>query len=156
MRKLLEAVALIALLALLCITGGALYGPHALPGRIPTHFDPSGDPDAWGTPRMFLLLPLIATGLYALITAVSRRPAVFNYPTRITPQNRGFLQEIALNMIAFLKAEVLILFALIQHFSIQTARLQQNVLPPYLMLTALILIFTTIALHITAMRRSAR
>jgi uncharacterized membrane protein len=155
MRKLLELLSLASLVTMLYLTGAALYGPHSLPSRIAVHFALSGEPDAWGSPRMLLLLPLIATGLYALITAVSRRPAVFNYPARMTPQNRRFLQEIALNMIAFLKFEVITLFTLIQYFSIQTARLQQNVLPPFLMLTALIIIFATMGLHIAAMRRAA-
>jgi uncharacterized membrane protein len=155
MRKLLEILSLVSLVTLLYLTGAALYGPHALPSRIPVHFSATGDPDAWGVPRMLLLLPIIATGLYALITLVSRRPAVFNYPARMTPQNRRFLQEIALNMIAFLKFEVISLFALIQYFSIQTARLQQNALPPHLMAIALILIFATMGLHIAAMRRTA-
>ena len=156
MRKLLELLALASLVTLLYLTGAALFGPHALPSRIAVHIGPTGEPDSWGTPRMLLLLPLIAIGLYALITAVSRRPAVFNYPARITPQNRRFLQEIALNMIAFLKFEVITLFTLIQYFSIQAAHLQQNVLPPFLMLTALVIIFATMGLHIAAMRRTAR
>ena len=84
----------------------------------------------------------------------SRNPAVFNYPVRVTPKNRPRLQELALNMIAFLKAETVMLFALIQYQTIDSARNLQSSLPQSLMLTGIAVIFSTIALHIIAMRRA--
>jgi len=155
MRKYLEAISLTALAILLWITWAALYGPRALTGPIPTHFDLAGHPNAYGPPQMLLILPAVALVLYLLITVVSRNPAVFNYPVRATPQNRQRLQELALNMIAFLKAETVILFALIQYQTIDSARNLQSTLPQSLMLIGIAVIFSTIALHIIAMRRAA-
>jgi len=155
MRKYLEAISLTALALLLWITWAALYGPHALTGPIPTHFDLAGRPNAYGQPQMLLVLPAVALVLYLLITVVSRNPAVFNYPVRVTPKNRPRLQELALNMIAFLKAETVMLFALIQYQTIDSARNLQGNLPQSLMLTGIAVIFSTIALHIIAMRRAA-
>ena len=155
MRKYLEAISLTALALLLWITWAALYGPHALTGPIPTHFDLAGRPNAYGQPQMLLVLPAVALVLYLLITVVSRNPAVFNYPVRVTPKNRPRLQELALNMIAFLKAETVMLFALIQYQTIDSARNLQSNLPQSLMLTGIAVIFSTIALHIIAMRRAA-
>jgi uncharacterized membrane protein len=154
MRKYLEAISLTALAILLWITWAALYGPRALTGPIPTHFDLAGHPNAYGPPQMLLVLPAVALVLYLLITVVSRNPAVFNYPVRVTPQNRQRLQELALNMIAFLKAETVILFALIQYQTIESARNLQSNLQQSLMLTGIAVIFSTIALHIIAMRRA--
>lgn len=155
MRKLLEALALIVLLANLALTADALIGPHALPGRIPTHFDIAGQPNAWGNPRMLLLLPLISLALYVMMTFLSRRPASFNYPAPVTAQNRNRLHRLAVDMLAWLKAEVITLFALIQFFSIRTVRVQENVLPAWLMPAGLVLLFATIFWHIRAMRRAA-
>ncbi len=155
MRKYLEAISLTALAILLWITWAALYGPRALSGPIPTHFDLAGRPNAYGPPQMLLVLPAVALVLYLLITVVSRNPAVFNYPVRVTPKNRPRLQELALNMIAFLKAETVMLFALIQYQTIDSARNLQSNLPQSLMLTGIAVIFSTIALHIIAMRRAA-
>ena len=155
MRRLLEAVALLALLASLTLTADALFGPHALPGRIPTHFDIAGEADAWGNPRMLLLLPLISLGLYAMMTFLSRRPASFNYPAPVTAQNRARMHQLATGMLAWLKAEVLVLFALIQFFAIRTARVAANVLPRWLMPVGLVLIFAAVLWHIRAMRRAA-
>ena len=155
MRKYLEAISLTALAILLWFTWAALYGLHALIGPIATHFDLAGHPNAYGPPQMLLVLPAVALVLYLLITVVSRNPAVFNYPVRVTPQNRQRLQELALNMIAFLKAETVMLFALIQYQSIDSARNLHSNLPQSLMLTGIAVIFSTIALHILAMRRAA-
>jgi uncharacterized membrane protein len=155
MRKLLEAATLLILLANLALTTDALVGPHALPGRIPTHFDITGQPNTWGNPRMLLLLPLISLALYLMMTLLSRRPASFNYPAPITAQNRTRMHRLAVAMLAWLKAEVILLFALIQFFAIRTSRIQENLLPPWLMPVGLVLIFATIFWHIRAMRNAA-
>jgi uncharacterized membrane protein len=155
MRKLLELLSAAILATLLWITYAALYGSNRLTSRIPTHFGPDGQPNAWGEPKMLLLLPLLAIGIYTLMTVVSRFPNAFNYPVRVTPLNRNRLQKIALTMIASLKAETLLLFLSIQYFSIQTAHLQSNSLPPSLMPAGLVVVFATIAIHIAAMRRAA-
>jgi multisubunit Na+/H+ antiporter MnhC subunit len=155
MRKYLEAVSLTALAILLWITWAALYGPRALAGPIPTHFDLTGQPNAYGPLQMLLILPAIAIALYLLITVVGRNPSVFNYPVRVTPKNRRRLQDLALSMIAFLKAETVILFTLIQYQTIDSARNLHSRLPQSLMITGIAVIFSTIALYILAMRRSA-
>lgn len=155
MRKLLETLALVALLANLALTADALLGPHALPSRIPTHFTVTGEANAWGTPRMLLLLPLISLALYGLMTLLARRPASFNYPAPVTAQNRNRLHRLAVEMLAWLKAEVVTLFSLIQFFAIRTARTAENVLPAWLMPVGLVLVFGTVFWYIRAMRRAA-
>jgi len=155
MRILLQAISLAALALLLWITWSALYGPNHLTGRIPTHFGLDGTPNAWGDPKMLLMLPAVAVFLYLLMTVAGRFPGAFNYPVRVTAQNRPRLQRIALNMIAWLTAETVSLFAILQYFIVQAVRTQQNALPPALMLMAIVVIFFTMAMHIAAMRRSA-
>ena len=155
MRKLLHILSLAALATLLWITYAALYGPNRLTGRIPTHFGLDGQPNAWGEPKMLLMLPAVAAFLYIVMTVAGRFPNAFNYPVRVTPINRPRLERIALNMIAWLTAETVSLFAILQYFIVQAVRTQQNALPPALMLIAIAVIFLTMALHISAMRRAA-
>ena len=155
MRKLLQAISLIALAALLWITYDALYGASRLTGPIPTHFGIDGQPNAWGDPKMLLMLPGVGIFLYLTMTLVSFFPSSFNYPVRVTPRNRERLQSIALNMIAALKAETLLLLALLQYFTIQGVRTGHNGLPPALMITAIVLVFLTMTAHIVAIRRAA-
>jgi uncharacterized membrane protein len=155
-RKILEAIALIALLGLWAMTAYAFYGPHGLPDRIATHFDLSGRPNAWGGPHMLLVLPCIATVLYTLMSLVSRFPARFNSPYRVTSATRPRMEAITLNMIAWLKAETLCLFGWIQHASIRSATEAQNALSPLFVPVMLVVVFATIAAHFMAMRRAAR
>ena len=155
MRKLLEAIALIALLFNLGFTAYALWGPNALPARIPTHFDLTGQADGFGTPRMLLLLPLIAIFLYVFISLVSRRPAAFNYPARITAQNRNRLYALAMQMIAAIKAETALLFAILQFSILHAFRSAHFTLPPIVVPAGVGIILLTTFGHIFAMRRSA-
>jgi hypothetical protein len=155
MRKLLQILSLTALAILAWITYSALYGPNPLTGRIPTHFGLDGAPNAWGDPKMLLMLPAMAAFLYALMTFAGRFPHAFNYPVRVTAQNRPRLQNIALNMIAFLTLETVSLFAALQYFIVQGVRSGRSALPPALMIVAIVLIFFTMAIHIAAMRRAA-
>ena len=156
MRKVLETIALLALAVQLWITYRALSGPERLPARIPTHFDAAGNPNGWGTPTMLLLLPAVAVFIYLLFTVVTRFPSAFNYPVRVTTQNRSQLQALALDMIAWLKVELVCLFTWIQWATIEGARHPRQGLPGLLMPIALVAVFATIAWHIVAMFRAAQ
>ena len=156
MRKVLAALSLIAFGVLFWVTGRALYGPERLPDKIPTHFDFAGHPNAWGSPATLLLLPAVAIVLYAGISLVARFPSAFNYPVRVTPQNRPRLEALAIAMIAWLKTELIWLFAWIQWSTIAAARGRQSGLTPALMPVSILAIFGTIGWHFVAMRRAAK
>jgi hypothetical protein len=156
MRKALEAVSLIALAVLAFITIRAFYGPARLPDHIPTHFNAAGQPDAYGSSAMLLVFPIIATVIYLLMTLVSRFPAAFNFPVRVTPLNRQRLEELALSMIAWLKAEVVVFFALIENGAIGAARHPDQRLSPLLMPLLLACVFSTCIIHIVAMFKAGR
>jgi uncharacterized membrane protein len=154
MRRTLEGLSLCALVDIGWTTWRAFHGPVALPDKIPTHFDAAGQPNGWGSPTMLLLLPCVAVFLYGTITLVSQFPSAFNYPVRVTAKNRDRLQQIALNMMAWIKAELCCLFAVIQIYTVEAARNQRGGLSPALMPISLVVIFGTIAAHIVAMRRA--
>lgn len=156
MRKALEIVGLCALALLAWITARALYGPAHLPEQIPTHFGINGNPDAWGSSRMLLVLPVVAVAIYLLMSVVSRYPSAFNFPVRVTPANRGRLEAIALDMIAWLKAELACLFAGLQVFVVRAAVHPERGFPAALMPVALVAIFATIGWHAAMIFRAAR
>lgn len=157
MRKTME-VAGIVMLAVLCwITFAALNGPEPLPLRIPTHFDISGRPNAWGSPQMLWLLPLIGTGLYALMTVLgSIRFRSFNLPVRVTEANLPFIQDQTAVMVAWIKFEVLGLFVYIQRTIIQGAREGEFHLEPMMIPVFLVVIFATVGWYLSAIIRGAR
>ncbi|HEX4756798.1 MAG TPA: DUF1648 domain-containing protein [Terracidiphilus sp.] len=156
MRKLLEAITLLALGVQISFTILALFGSNRLPERIPIHFDAAGNPNGWGSPAMLLILPAVAVTIYLLFTVVSQFPSAFNYPVRVTVANRLRLQSLALNMIEWIKAEVVVLFAWMQWATIQLARHPQHGLPASMMPVALVAVFATVTSHIVAMFKIAK
>jgi uncharacterized membrane protein len=156
MRRLLELVSLAALAVMLAVTILAFYGPAPLPPRIPTHFNLAGHPDGWGSPHMLMALPLIAAAIYILMTLVARYPEAFNYPVRVTTQNRQRLQDLALGMIAWLKAEVVSFIAWVQVSAIRAARHPDQGFSAALMPMLLVAVFATIIVYIAAMFRAGR
>ena len=165
MRKVLEMVSLAVLAAMLMAAVLALFGPTRLPDRIPTHFDLLGRPDRWGPSRILLVFPSIAAAVYLLMTWVSRYPAAFNFPVRSMPRSgpsrsgsrsRGRLEELTLNMIAWLKTEVVCLFAWIQWTAIRGAYRPDGGVSPLLLPVLLGVVLATIFGHVTAIFRAAR
>lgn len=73
-----DALALAILLAMSAAT--ALAWPHA-PAEVPTHWGIDGEPDAWGSPFVgLMLLPLVTAGTWALMLFLPRfDPGRANY-----------------------------------------------------------------------------
>jgi uncharacterized membrane protein len=156
MRKILEPLALLFLLIVWGVTAYAMAGPNPLPARIPTHFNAAGQPNGWGPPAMLWMMPAVATGIYFLMSLVARYPSSFNFPMRVHPSARRQLEAIALNMLSWLKVEVMGLFAWIQYKTIQFARDGRGALSALFMPSVLVVVFGTIAWHIAAIRRAGR
>lgn len=156
MRKTFEVIAVAAITVLCGMTWLALEGPNPLSGRIPTHFNAAGEPNAWGPPGTLWLLPVVAMGLYLLISLVALFPAAFNFPLRVTPGNRARLEALTLQMISCLKAELSGLFLTIQWSIIASARNGHASLPPVIVPLFLIAVFGNIGWHMAAVFRAAR
>ena len=142
--------------AMLFLALRAVFGSAQLPQQIPTHFGVDGQADAFGSRWSLLSLPIVAVALYSLMTVVARRPSAFNYPVRVTPANRSRLQSLALDMIAWLKVEVVCVLAWIERITIVAARSGQGSMSPLFMPIALVAIFGTVIWYFVAMRRAAR
>jgi uncharacterized membrane protein len=156
MRRIPEILSVAALAAIFAVAALALYGPERLPARIPTHFNAAGQPDGWGSPHTLLLFPAIGAALYLLMTWVARHPAAFNFPVRVTPRNRQRLESLALAMIAWLKTEVLCVFAWVEWGAIRAARHLEQGFFPRLMPILIALVFATIIGHVVAIFHVAR
>jgi hypothetical protein len=94
---------------------------HDLPSRVPVHFGLTGHPDGFGSKIILLLLPATAVLLYLALTAVARYPAYFNLPVPVTDLNRQTLRRLAIEMLGWLKAEVMCILAWLTFAAISTA-----------------------------------
>ena len=155
MRKWLEGIALLALGLQISVTVRALFGFDQLPKRIPIHFDAIGHPDGWGSPAMLLVLPAVSIILYLLFTVVTQFPGAFNYPVKVTALNRQRLQGLALDMMAWLKVEIVGLLLWMQWATVATAR-EPNLHVPAMTPVALVIVFATVLFFIVTMFRAGR
>jgi uncharacterized membrane protein len=155
MRKWLEGIALLALGLTISVTVLALAGPAPLPERIPIHFDVMGRPNAWGSPAMILLLPGVTIFIYLLFTVVTRFPGAFNYPVKVTSLNRQRLQNLALDLMAWLKAEVVSLLTWMQWVTIEVARHPEKHMPA-MTVAAFVVVFATVTFYMVQMFKSGR
>jgi uncharacterized membrane protein len=105
------ALEILAAWGLLGMIGLATFYYGQLPEQIPTHFGPSGQPDAFGSKNSLWMLPIIGTAIFALMTFLNRRPDWFNYPAKITAENAERQYTMGVRLIRFLKATVMLLFA---------------------------------------------
>lgn len=154
MKKLLESGAVIAWMVLVYLVVEALYGANKLPTRVPMHFGADGKPNGWGSPQSLWILPIAGTIVGLMITIISRYPGAFSYPVRVTRENQARLEALALEMIAWMRLEVLCLFAWIEWATIESARKEMLALPPVAMLLAIAVVFGTIVIYIFRMLRA--
>ena len=98
----------------------------------------------------------MAVSLYLVMTLVAQFPSAFNYPVRVTAENRARLQALALSMITFIKVEMVCLFAGIQWSIVDGVRQQRFTLSPALVPLSIVVIFGTVGWHIVAIFRAAR
>lgn len=113
-----EGVALSGVGLALAITA---HGLAVLPPELPTHFDASGQPDAWGGRMGFAVIAVVAVVSYGMMTAIARAPHAFNYIVEITRDNAAAQYRIARTGLAWVKALTSLMFAWLQWRTMQTA-----------------------------------
>lgn len=125
-----------------------------LPERIPVHFGVSGDPDAWGSRKMLLLLPLVSGAMYLFLTLLARSPQHFNYPFEITQENAERQYAIGQSLVAWVKAEAVWLFAIVTWVTCRVAVRGAGGLGAAFLPSVIVVLFGTIVLHLTLARRA--
>ncbi|RYF91362.1 MAG: DUF1648 domain-containing protein [Chitinophagaceae bacterium] len=119
------AMEILAAIVLLMIWAFAVYAYDVLPKIIPTHFNGSGVPDAYGSKSTLFILPSIGVVLYIGITWLNTRPHIFNYLNPITPENALRQYTFATRLLRIIKLIVLVLFAAILWYTYRSAQGQQ-------------------------------
>jgi Protein of unknown function (DUF1648) len=92
-----------------------------LPARVPTHFGATGVADRWGFKRHMILLPVIALSVYIVITLAVRFGNPGNSLLAVTTENEERQKAVMTRLAAWIQAEIVWLFALIEWQSIRVA-----------------------------------
>jgi len=156
MRKVLETLSLVCLAVMALITYQALNGPEPLPERIPMHFDAAGNANGWGPPSALIMLPVVAAGIYLLITVISLLPTGIKSKAKLTVESRERIQALARQMLAWIKAEMIGLFLFIQWFILAGIRDGSNKIPAIPPPVFLVAIFATVGWHLVAVFRAMK
>jgi uncharacterized membrane protein len=131
---------------LVCFFVVLRYWP-LLPDTVPTHFGPSGKPDAWGGKASLLILPIVGAVLYSGMALLSRFPHIYNYPWTITEQNARTQYRLAAGLMRWLGLGIAWLFAYLQWNTIQTAFNKSNGLGSGFMILVLAVTFVPLVVY---------
>lgn len=93
----------------------------ALPETVPSHFDVSGYPNAYGSKWWLLLLPALSVVITVGFTVLARYPHLFNYPVRVTPENALRLYRTGRLLVRWMNVMLAWIFAFIEWQTLQVA-----------------------------------
>lgn len=138
---------ILAALGLLFAVLIAVYGRFTLPQQFPTHFDANNIADGWSG-KAFLWFPVgMACVVYVGMTLVRYVPdRCFSSP--FDNKQRAAARPISLAAIAWLKAEIVWIFAATNWFVVAEARGQNPDQVLWFIPTALVVVFATAIYHI--------
>lgn len=123
-------------IAFMLWTGSLLFlilNFNTMQDSIPTHYDLTGKPDAFGGKHTLWILVGINTGLYLLLTWINSYPHLFNYSVEITPENAEQQYSLAVRMTRAMKIVVMLIFTYILFSSVSGDYLGVWFLPVFLL-----------------------
>ncbi|NJL89271.1 MAG: DUF1648 domain-containing protein [Coleofasciculaceae cyanobacterium SM2_1_6] len=121
---------------------------ETLPDRIPTHFDFAGNVNRFSPKNILWIFSLSSTFSFFLLKVISRYPHTFNYPIAITPENAAVQYRLALNMMYWLRAEMIWLFTLIQWQMIAVAKSPSDRFNSLVVFLLLVIVFCTVGVYL--------
>ncbi len=137
-QKVFELIAIIVLLAIWIYL---LQSWGSLPDKIPAHYNGAGVVDRWGNKSEILVMPIMSSVLYILITILSFFPSIWNVPVTITPENREVVYINLKNMVILLKMEIIIAFAYITYSETKAVPLGTLFSPIFLIIITITLVY---------------
>jgi uncharacterized membrane protein len=115
-----KAVELFGWFALLAIWVLTITSYSNLPDTIPTHYNFGGKADGFGGKINILILPLIASFLFVVVTIANRFPHIFNYPTKITEENAFRQYTNMTKMNRYAKLILVLIFGLVEYKTVKS------------------------------------
>lgn len=114
---------------------------------VPYHFDFTGEPDAWGSKWMVLILPVLGILLWTGLSFIEPFPHTFNYVVKINEGNAERQYYYAVTLIRLIKNEIALLFALLTPSIVQISNGQEDQLQFWIVPVFLVILFGTILIY---------
>lgn len=111
----------IGLLSILFMWILAIYYFPGLPDKIPSHFNGKGEVDGYASKFILFLLPIIGGFTWGLVNYAGNKPELYNFPVKITPQNKAYQYRLAKLLMRSMNALVSVMLLYIQWTIIQAA-----------------------------------
>lgn len=78
-----------------------------IPDTVATHFNAAGEADAYGSKISLIIEPVMMVILFLILSLVERVPSLWNFPVKLTDENKDRLFAIGIAMLGFMKILVL-------------------------------------------------
>jgi uncharacterized membrane protein len=144
---------IIALVGLLVTVLSIWMSWNSLPAMIPIHFGLNGTPDGFAGRGFLWLLPEASVLLYGALFVVGLFPRFYSLPVPVGDPRRPQLEALASQMLGWIKAEVMWLFAFLTWMSIRAARHQSSGLGVATMPCLALLVLSTVAIYLVRGQR---
>ncbi|MDP4281753.1 MAG: DUF1648 domain-containing protein [Bacteroidota bacterium] len=122
-----------------------------LPNTIPTHYNLAGKADSVGGKVTILLLPVLSTILFIVLTFINTFPYLFNYPENITAEDAEKQYLYATRLIRYLRLIIVVIFGYIEYRTILSTKVAVVGLGGWFIFIFLGLIFIPIIYFISRM-----
>lgn len=147
----------VALAALVVIVAVTAYGLAMLPSIVAIHFTAGGNANGYGSKFTLLVVPAVAVFAYAAFAFRFKRNVLPNLPFSVPPERMEAVLEMNAIVLRWIRAEVLIVMAIVQWLLIGSARMG-SLVPGFVEVIAVIIavILGTIVLFLFRMFHAAR
>jgi uncharacterized membrane protein len=126
-----RAFELTGLVVLLSWLGLVARTWRTLPERVPVHFDAFGTPNGWAGRGAALLLPVVGSSLYVVLSVLQRFPRLYNYPVRVTAHNAERLYRLGRQLLLSVKLILTCAFTFLFFSTVRVARGEASALTPW-------------------------
>jgi uncharacterized membrane protein len=100
-----------SLILLVFLWSFTLFAWFNLPAVVPAHFNAAGEINSYSSKATTLVLPVIGTFIFALMTLLNKHPHTHNYLVKITKDNAVQQYTLSTRLLRFMKLAVLIIFS---------------------------------------------
>lgn len=121
----------------------------SIPDKIPGHYNAAGAVDRWGDKKELLILPIITSILYILLTAVENLPKIWNTGVRVTEQNK---KRVYRTLKKALETEKLLMVAVFSFITINSSL--SRTFPTWFLPVSLLLVFGSLIFFLLKLTKS--